>query len=87
MIYVKRLAPFVYTGYVKPRTRKPLIDQPRFASNVEDGACCTDCGWPVGSAAAALRSVTADGDKAFKHLRCPSLSERARLRKEFLEMA
>lgn len=86
MLRVKRRGPYSYTKAPTKRPGRPLVDKARFAHVVEDGACCTECGWPVGSFGT-LRSITSDGDRAFKHQICPSLGERARMRKELLEIA
>jgi len=85
MLRVKSRSNYSYTKPTTKRPCQPLVDKPRFAYSVEDGACCTECGWPVGRTA--LRSMTSDGDRAVKHFVCPSLSERARMRKELLEIA
>lgn len=49
------------------------------------GVNCSVCGWPVANGL--YDGKDEEGERLVKHVRCPSLSERRRMRQEALENA
>jgi hypothetical protein len=50
-----------------------------------EGAVCSDCGWPIKKVSTAIKEgKKADGSLRYKHVMCPSLKQRAEMRRAAL---
>lgn len=57
-------------------------------SGSREGLNCCECGWPFKvTSSVLLAGRTEEGEKSYKHARCPSLAERKVLRAEALANA
>lgn len=88
MLRVHNRANYTYHPRKPISNRKPLIEAPRFAHSVPDEVNCACCGWPLSAQVGSpVLAGVVDGERAFKHYRCPTTRERALLRREALVSA
>lgn len=74
---------FVAKNVPQKRRSVSLVPAVRFVKDVDESTNCSACAWPLKtSGVVCIGSV--EGNKQFKHVRCPSSRERSVMRQTML---